>query len=69
MASLAVLFWLTSVLLADFALLQTQYVLACLLQQFPTLRLADGENVELIGAEKLSVTLVLSIKDGCKVML
>ena len=66
-ASLAVCFRLTSVLLADFALTQAAYVVVRLLQRFPALKLPEGEKVELVGTEKQRATLVLSIKEGCRV--
>jgi hypothetical protein len=55
------------VLLADFALTQAAYILVLLLLNFPTLNLPEGEKFELVGAEKQRTTLVLSIKEGCKV--
>ncbi|RYN48489.1 hypothetical protein AA0117_g13443, partial [Alternaria alternata] len=52
---------------ADFALTQAAYILVLLLLNFPTLNLPEGEKFELVGAEKQRTTLVLSIKEGCKV--
>ncbi|KAI1539866.1 CypX Cytochrome P450 [Pyrenophora tritici-repentis] len=52
---------------ADFALTEAGYTIVRLLQRFPNLRLPDGERVELVGVEKQMATIVLSIKEGCKV--
>lgn len=56
-------------LLADFALVQAKYTIVRLLQHFPILKLPDEAAVELVGAEKQRVTLVLSIKEGCNVVI
>lgn len=53
----------------DFALTEAAYTIVRILQKFPDLRLPEGETVELAGVEKQTVTLVLKIKDGCKVKL
>lgn len=55
-------------LIADLALTQAGYTIVRLLQHFPILRLPDKERVEIIGTEKQRVTLVLSIKEGCNVV-
>ncbi|KAF2266735.1 cytochrome P450 alkane hydroxylase [Lojkania enalia] len=51
----------------DFALTEAGYVVARLLQRFPTIKLPETEVVELVGVEKQVMTLVISIKEGCKV--
>jgi hypothetical protein len=51
----------------DFALAEAGYTVVRLLQRFHTIKLPEGEIVELVGVEKQVTTLVLSIKDGCKV--
>ncbi|KAF2676571.1 cytochrome P450 alkane hydroxylase [Lentithecium fluviatile CBS 122367] len=51
----------------DFALTQAGYTVVRLLQSFGTIKLPQGENVELVGVEKQEMTLVVSIKEGCKV--
>jgi hypothetical protein len=53
----------------DFALTEAAYTIVRILQRYPTIRLPEGETVELAGVEKQTVTLVLQIKDGCKVEL
>jgi hypothetical protein len=51
----------------DFALTEAAYVVVRLLQSFGDIRLPEGEAVELVGVEKQVTTLVVSIKEGCKV--
>jgi len=51
----------------DFALTEAGYVIVRLLQSFADIRLPKGEAAELVGVEKQVMTLVMSIKDGCKV--
>jgi hypothetical protein len=51
----------------DFALVEAAYVVVRLLQTFSTIKLPEGELVELVGVEKQVTTLVVSIKDGCRV--
>lgn len=51
----------------DFALTEAGYTVVRLLQSFPTIKLPEGEIVELVGVEKQVATLVVSIKDGCNV--
>lgn len=46
-----------------------EYVIVRLLQAFPIISLPPDEKVELVGVEKQTMTLVLSITDGCKVAL
>lgn len=55
------------VTIVDFALAEAGYTVVRLLQRFQTIKLPEGEIVELIGVEKQVTTLVVSIKDGCKV--
>jgi len=58
---------LVRVLLVDFALTEAAYVVVRLMQSFGEIRLPEGEVLELVGVEKQVTTLVVSIKDGCKV--
>jgi hypothetical protein len=51
----------------DFALTEAAYVVVRLLQSFGDIRLPEGEAVELVGVEQQVTTLVVSIKEGCKV--
>jgi hypothetical protein len=51
----------------DFALAEAGYTVVRLLQRFQTIRLPENETVELVGVEKQVMTLVVSIKEGCKV--
>jgi hypothetical protein len=51
----------------DFALTEAGYTTVRLLQRFPNIKLPEGEIVELVGVEQQVMTLVISIKDGCKV--
>ncbi|KAL8893202.1 MAG: hypothetical protein Q9192_005500 [Flavoplaca navasiana] len=53
----------------DFALTEAAYTVVRLIQAFPTIQLPPGEKVELVGVEKQTMTLVLSITEGCKVEL
>ena len=53
----------------DFALTEAAYAIVRILQRYPTITLPEGETVEITGTEKQAVTLVLQIKDGCKVEL
>jgi hypothetical protein len=55
-------------LLVDFALTEAGYTVVRLLQSFPTIKLPEGEVVELVGVEQQVTTLVVSIKEGCKVV-
>lgn len=54
-------------LLVDFALAEAGYTVVRLLQRFQTIKLPKGEPLELTGVEKQVMTLVVSVKDGCKV--
>ena len=51
----------------DFGLTEAAYVVVRLLQRFPQLGLPAGENVELVGVEKQTMTLVMSSTKGCRV--
>jgi hypothetical protein len=54
-------------LLVDFALTEAACTVVELLRKFSTIELPRDEAVELVGVEKQVMTLVISIKDGCKV--
>lgn len=47
----------------------TSYVIARVVQAFPSIELPPGEVQEPIGTEKQHLTLILSNADGCKVRL
>lgn len=51
----------------DFALTEAAYTIVRLIQSFQTIKLPEDENPELVGVEKQVMTLVISIKEGCKV--
>lgn len=51
----------------DFALVEAAYAIVRIMQKYPNITLPEGETAELTGVEKQTVTLVLQIKDGCKV--
>ncbi|KAJ5052630.1 cytochrome P450 [Bipolaris maydis] len=51
----------------DFALSEAAYVTVRLLQGFGSIKLPEGEQVGLVGLEEQTMTLVISIKNGCKV--
>lgn len=53
----------------DFALTEAAYAIVRIFQRYPSIKLPEGESVEMVGAEKQTVTLVLQIKNGCKVEL
>ncbi len=53
----------------DFALTEAAHTIVRIFQRYPIIRLPEGEKVELVGVEKQVVTLVLQIKEGCKVEL
>ena len=53
----------------DFGLNEAAYTVVRLLQRFSTIQLPKGEKVELVGVEKQTMTLVLSITEGCNVEL
>ena len=51
----------------DFALSEAAYTVFRILQTFPNIAIPSGEKVELVGVEKQTITLVISIAEGCKV--
>ncbi|TVY49515.1 Cytochrome P450 [Lachnellula occidentalis] len=51
----------------DFALVEAAYTVVRIIQRFPIIKLPDDEKVELLGVEKQTTTLVMSIAEGCKV--
>lgn len=53
--------------LVDFAITEAGYTVVRLLQRFQSITLPIGEKLELLGVEKQDMTLVISIKEGCKV--
>ena len=53
----------------DFGKTEAAYTIVRLLQRFPGLNLPSHTKVELVGVEKQTTTLVLSITDGCVVQL
>ena len=53
----------------DFALTEAAYTVVRILQRFPQITLPIGSIPELTGVEKQTMTLVLSITEGCKVEL
>lgn len=53
----------------DFGLNEAAYTVVRLIQRFPTIQLPLGEKVELVGVERQTMTLVLSITEGCNVEL
>jgi hypothetical protein len=56
-------------LAVDFALTEAAYAVVRIIQRFQTIKLPDGADVELAGVEKQTVTLVVSVTEGCKVEL
>jgi hypothetical protein len=53
--------------IVDFALIEAAYIVVRIIQRFPTIKLPKGEMVELVGVEKQTMTLVMSIIEGCKI--
>ncbi|KAH7411530.1 cytochrome P450 alkane hydroxylase [Cadophora sp. MPI-SDFR-AT-0126] len=53
----------------DFALVEAADTIVRIMQTFRIIKLPKGEKLELIGAEKQTITLVMSITEGCKVEL
>ncbi|KAL6713131.1 hypothetical protein ACLMJK_009252 [Lecanora helva] len=51
----------------DFAFTEAAYAVFRILHHFPIIRLPAGQNVELIGVEKQTITLVLQSTEGCLV--
>ena len=46
---------------------EAAYTVFRILQTFPDITIPSGEKVELVGVEKQTITLVISIAEGCKV--
>jgi hypothetical protein len=53
----------------DFGMTEAAYTIVRLIQRFPRMSCPPDAKVELVGAEKQTVTLVLSIIEGCRVQL
>ena len=53
----------------DLALTEAAYTIVRIVQRFPTIKLPEGEVVDLMGVEKQTMTLVMSITEGCKIKL
>ncbi|PSN58810.1 cytochrome P450 alkane hydroxylase [Corynespora cassiicola Philippines] len=51
----------------DFALTEAGYTIVRLLQTFKTIKLPEGEKTQLVGVEGQTMTLTMSIKEGCSV--
>jgi hypothetical protein len=51
----------------DFALTEAAYAVVRILQEFPQLRIPLGDRIFPTGKEPQTVTLVLKIRDGCRV--
>jgi len=55
--------------IVDLALTEAAYTIVRIVQRFPTIKLPEGEVVDLMGVEKQTMTLVMSITEGCKIKL
>jgi hypothetical protein len=53
----------------NFGFYEAAYTIVRLLQRLPGLSLTTDEKVELVGVEKQTMTLVMSITNGCRVQL
>lgn len=53
----------------DFALTEAAFTIVRIFQRYPSIRLPEGEPIDLVGVEKQTMTLVLQITNGCKVEL
>ncbi|KAI0478722.1 cytochrome P450 alkane hydroxylase [Xylariaceae sp. FL0804] len=53
----------------DFAITEAAYIVVRIFRRYPSIKLPQGEKVELVGVEKQLTTLVLQIAEGCKVEL
>ncbi|KAG8413799.1 hypothetical protein J3459_012483 [Metarhizium acridum] len=51
----------------DFAVMEVSYTIVRLLQEYSVIKLPPGEADEPVGMERQTLTLVLSIADGCRV--
>jgi hypothetical protein len=54
-------------LLVDFALTEAAYTVVRILLHFPEMGLPADQQIEIIGVEMQTVTLVLSSLNGCRV--
>lgn len=45
----------------DFAVTEAAFIIVRILQRYPSIRLLEGEKVDLVGVEKQTMTLVLQI--------
>ena len=52
----------------EFAMLETRYTIARMIQRFPFITVPDGETLE-IGKEKQLLTLVVTSAEGCRLRL
>ncbi|KAA6409046.1 MAG: cytochrome P450 alkane hydroxylase [Lasallia pustulata] len=53
----------------DFALTEAAYTIVRLIQRYPTIKLPEGMVPELVGVERQTMTLVVSVTGGCKIEL
>ncbi|RYO78591.1 hypothetical protein DL766_009257 [Monosporascus sp. MC13-8B] len=53
----------------DFALTEVAYTIVRMLQRYPIIKLLKGERVDVVVAEKQTMTPVIHITEGCKVEL
>ena len=53
----------------DFGVTEAAYTIVRLVQRFPNISLPPHAKVELVGVEKQTMTLVVSITEGCVVQL
>ena len=58
---------LTNNLLVDFALTEAAYIIVRILQRFLSIRLLKNVMTEVIDIEKQTVTLVMSVTEGCMI--
>lgn len=56
-------------LIVDLALTEAAYTVVRIIQRFPTIKLPEDEVVELLGVEKQTMTLVMSLTEGCRIRL
>jgi hypothetical protein len=54
-------------LIVDFALTEAAYTVVRILQRFSVVKMPADQVYEKTGSEQQTMTLVLSIADGCKV--
>jgi hypothetical protein len=60
---------LTIGVIRDFGLTEAAYVVVRLLRRFETITLLEGEDVQVVGQEKQSMTLVIATEEGCPVII